>query len=96
MISVSDILKLLDQVPIWKKLSGLPARLDELERRVKDLEGALAARPARDACPRCGGALEIERDEPHPTFGMMGVRNRHLACSICGFRTVKELKPGEV
>jgi hypothetical protein len=34
-ISVSDILKILDQIPIWKALRELPKRVTELETRLK-------------------------------------------------------------
>jgi hypothetical protein len=36
-VSVSDILKLLDQIPIWKAVSGLPKRIAEIERRLEAL-----------------------------------------------------------
>jgi hypothetical protein len=38
MISVSDILKLLDQIPIWKAIFRLPKRVAELERIVGELQ----------------------------------------------------------
>lgn len=96
MAVVSDILKLLETWPAWARLKAAPDRVDALEKRVAALEAALAQRPARDACPKCGGALAIDGDKPHPMFGVMGVRVRSLRCAACGFATEKELKPGEV
>lgn len=55
-VSVSDIIKLLEQVPGWKAVVGLPKRLAELEARVKALEtgsGAPKALGATD-CAKCG------------------------------------------
>lgn len=41
MISVSDILKILDQVPIWKTVKELPKRIDALEAENKELRAQL-------------------------------------------------------
>jgi hypothetical protein len=86
-ISASDILKILDKLPLWKTLSTLPARLDALERRVAALEGASAKNQA-DAinCPACGGAMKFVAERPDPAFGRLGVKERDLRCE-CGHAT---------
>lgn len=38
MFGVDDLLKLLDRVPLWKKISELPAKVEALEKRVAELE----------------------------------------------------------
>lgn len=37
-ISVSDVVKILEQIPIWKMLRDLPKRVIDLEARLKALE----------------------------------------------------------
>jgi hypothetical protein len=64
-VSVSDILKVLDQIPIWKNVATLPRRLASLEDRIAALETAkpaLPAAPAIDpakACPVCGSEMKV-------------------------------------
>jgi hypothetical protein len=45
-LSVSDAIKLLDEIPIWKAVAGLPKRVAELERKVQALETAASAKAA--------------------------------------------------
>jgi len=40
MSAIDDLLKLLDRIPLWKKLNALPDRVDELEKRIAILESA--------------------------------------------------------
>jgi hypothetical protein len=90
--SASDILKLLEQAPIWKHIAGLPKRLAELEARVKALEAVFAARPHGDAtdCPRCGARLTFVSERAHHVFGDMGVKEHGFRCDGCGFETTRE------
>ncbi|WP_155983488.1 hypothetical protein [Nitratireductor aquibiodomus] len=46
LIAVSDILKILDQIPVWRSLTSLPKRIAELEARVATLESGKAATKA--------------------------------------------------
>jgi|GEM_PF-1106514 len=97
MISLSDIVKLLEQVPLWKRLKELPGRVEALEAKVAELERTLAARPAADRCPKCQEAdLKLASERPHPTFGRHGARLRKLRCVGCGFETEILVKPDQV
>jgi hypothetical protein len=71
-ISVSDVIKLLEEVPIWKAVVGLPKRIAELERKVEALEtaaGAKAAPLTGKECPICGATMKVVKETPHHTFG---------------------------
>ena len=84
MVSVSDILAILDKVPLWKSLKALPARMDALEKRLAALEGMGNAVPGRP-CPDCGAkALRRTSSVPHPTFHMLGTQLETWTCQACG------------
>jgi hypothetical protein len=84
-ISVSDIIKLLEQVPGWKAVVGLPKRLAELEARVKALEEAKgAAKPNPRDCPICGARMTVVSETDHPTLGPVGVKVHAMRCDGCG------------
>lgn len=80
-------MKLLDRIPLWKRLGKLPAEVEALEKRVAALEEALKQRPAAENCPLCQvGVLRVTSVRPHPTLGMVGVQQRALKCDApaCG------------
>jgi len=88
-ISVSDIIKLLDQIPIWKRLVSLVKEVDELKARVAILEETARkpAAPAPELCPLCeSGSLKVIAVRPHPQFGTFGAQLRTLKCTneACG------------
>ena len=87
-LSVSDILKLLEQIPIWKNVRTLPERLAQLEDRVSALEAA-AAEPARapgQPCPSCGayGLRRTKAVMSRGPFAAMGAKDEIWTCSECG------------
>lgn len=92
MISVSDILKILDQVPIWKTVKELPKRIDALEAENKELRARLdslleAPRKAQgQLCPACGEPA-VRRKSSQPSkgpFGRLGARDEVWSCDACG------------
>lgn len=65
MISVDDVLKILDRIPIWKNLAALPAKVAALEKRVAELEtynNALAEQPATDFIEHKGALFRVMDD----------------------------------
>lgn len=87
MLSVSDILKLLDQLPIWKTVKDLPARVTALEARVAALEAPrLATSSPGQVCPGCGAhALRRTAAVTSSTpFGALGAKDETWTCSACG------------
>ena len=97
-ISVSDILKILDQIPIWKTLRELPKRMAEVESRLKALEerGAQKApAPSALACPLCGGEMKVTSESPHPEFDFAGLKVHAVECPTCGHKTQRDFQPGK-
>lgn len=85
MISVSDVLKLLDGIPIWKSLKALPEKIAALEKRVSELETKLAA-PLADNCPKCGSdqfKVAWSRNENQRTY----------ICGSCKYKETRSIKP---
>jgi hypothetical protein len=97
-ISVSDVIKLLDEVPIWKAVVGLPKRIAELERKVTALEtaaSAKAAAPTGKECPICGATMKVVRETSHHEFGTFGVMVHQMVCGECGQQTTRNFEPGK-
>jgi hypothetical protein len=92
LISVSDILKILDQIPIWKKVSALPARIEALEKRVAELERAKP--PATGICPLCQSPVRVEKEVDDPIFGPLGGKRHHLRCTnpSCDYTGTRSIK----
>jgi DNA-directed RNA polymerase subunit M/transcription elongation factor TFIIS len=91
MVSVSDLLTLLDKVPVWKRIKELPDRIVKLESRVSELEGKLGKPLSKDACPKCG-----ERQffvEHSRTVGAVGLQERIYKCRACEFVEKRREKP---
>ncbi|MDO9006329.1 MAG: ABC transporter C-terminal domain-containing protein [Aquabacterium sp.] len=90
MISVSDIIKLLDQLPIWKTIKALPPRIEALENRIAALEGKAAMpAPAKftpgEPCPACG-AHALRRTSAVKSkgpFGVLGRKDKIWTCGAC-------------
>jgi len=100
MIAVSDVIKLLDQIPIWKALRELPKRVTELEARVKVLEESatqrqIAAAPNALACPLCGTIMKVTRESPHHEFAFAGIKVHTVECPNCGHKTDRDFRPGK-
>ncbi|WP_304271193.1 hypothetical protein [Brevundimonas naejangsanensis] len=90
MISL-DIVKALEALPLWKKLSALPERVDQLERRLAALEASKATVPSAGTCNFCQGALRVIGEAPHPHFDFAGHKVLTLECQnpSCGKTTTK-------
>ncbi|MDP3316591.1 MAG: hypothetical protein Q8M47_11075 [Devosia sp.] len=54
MEAIDDISKLLDRIPIWKRLGEVPAEVDQLKKQVADLEAKLNGKWPADVCRFCG------------------------------------------
>ncbi|CAG9177668.1 hypothetical protein [Cupriavidus pampae] len=90
--SVSDLVKLLEQLPVWKQVIGLVKEVEALKKRVEMLEKSQTQTPKGDECPRCHGlSYKLERTEADPTFGDMGVQRRVYVCGSCGHSEYKQL-----
>ncbi|WP_313534519.1 hypothetical protein [Haematobacter sp.] len=79
-ISVSDILKILDQIPIWKTVRDLPARVAALEQRVAALEGRPTKAEHLTICATCGAPAKVIAVKNHPKFAFAGIKMRTVEC----------------
>lgn len=91
MVSVSDILKILDKVPIWQTLTILPKRVEAREVRVAELEVAAAQarsvpKSSGERCPGCGEhqVFRISSTPATGRLGNMGLRDEVWTCKTCG------------
>ena len=96
-VSVSDMLKLLDQVPLWKSLVALPKRVAALEEKLAALEASgrqpQRAGPRPDECPGCRVPLRLVSERRHPQFGPMGVKRHEMVCDACGTIVERDWSP---
>ncbi|WP_217072536.1 hypothetical protein [Burkholderia multivorans] len=77
---LEDIMKTLERVPGWKRISGAPAEIDALKARVAALEAKLA--PGGQMCPLCNEpTMKVTASIPHPEFDFAGVKLDTLRCS---------------
>jgi hypothetical protein len=100
-ISVGDLLKVLDQIPIWKAVSGLPKRIAELERRIDALESerladkrAASQVPSARICPICSATMKVISETAHPQFDFAGVKIHNMRCDECGQTASRDFRPG--
>ena len=92
MISISDMLTLLDRIPLWGQLKALPNRVNELEKRIAELESKPSSND--EICPKCKQkTFELISSQKDKTFGPLGVYERTYKCSSCGFEEAKLLDP---
>jgi len=52
--SIEDIRKILSDIPIWKRLGTVPAEVEDLKRRVAELEEKLGGKWPGEVCRFCG------------------------------------------
>lgn len=88
MVSVSDILKILDNVPLLRRLKALPTEVDEMKARIEALEDRLAAPPVAPGreCPSCGHhAMRVTGTKKGGKFANLGVNTETWTCENCGY-----------
>lgn len=86
-----DVNDLLDRIPIWKRLQGLPDRVDVLEAKVAALEEKLNGKYPADVCRKCGDrAMRLNRTMGPNTKGNM---IESWKCEKCGSYEERQIKP---
>lgn len=91
---LEDVIKALERVPGWKRISGLPSEVDALRQRVAALEARLTPTTG-DMCPRCRAMtfkLAQSRPDPGP-FGALGAMQDVHRCSSCHYERIDNRDP---
>ncbi|WP_128000388.1 hypothetical protein [Piscinibacter defluvii] len=83
---LEDVLKALERVPGWKRISGLPSEVDELKKRIAALEERIAPASGQK-CPKCGAlAYRLTSSSPvDDDFADSGAMTDHYSCSSCSY-----------
>lgn len=91
---IEDVMKALERIPLWKRVSALPERTEQLEARVAALEAKLKGKPGL-LCPVCN-APEFVRvvSTQDPTFGVFGVKSDSYRCAACGHSEDRQRNEG--
>jgi hypothetical protein len=79
---LEDVQKMLDRIPIWKRLGEVPGEVDDLKRRVAELEAKYEGKFPPDVCKYCGErAVRMSHSMP-PDDGK-GKTRQEWTCAIC-------------
>lgn len=82
---LGELNELLKQIPVWRELVTLPARVRAIEQRL----GMTGAEPLDDRplCAFCRkGRLDLIDEKPDPILGDLGVKQLTLKCDDAGCR----------
>lgn len=94
---LSELNELLEKIPVWKQLVGLPARVRALEERLAALEGK-GGRGNLPPCPLCAsGSLKTTKVEKDPITGVFGGQRHTLTCTNqdCGHTESRQVDPAK-
>jgi ribosomal protein L37AE/L43A len=84
MALLEELNALLDRMPLWKRLSALPQKTDELEARIAALEAQLSGK-AGPTCPVCNApGFKRAGSKPDPAMGGLGFIQDSYVCEACG------------
>ncbi|NHB94831.1 hypothetical protein C5469_23035 [Photorhabdus cinerea] len=87
---LSELNTLLEKIPLWKRLQTIPSDVDDLKRRVAELESKINS-SSGDKCPKCSEmSYGLDRTEPDPMFEDLGVQRDVYKCSKCGYETFQQ------
>ncbi|PPU41192.1 hypothetical protein [Xanthomonas arboricola] len=91
---LEDVIKALERIPLWKRVSVLPDQVEQLQERVAALEAQLAGKPGA-LCPICNAAgFKRTRSREHPDFGFAGLKLDSYECAACGHSEERERNEG--
>lgn len=80
---VDDVMKVLDKSAVWKRLQIIPAEVDDLKKRIEELEGKLGAKWPADVCRFCG-EQSARLSRVFPTAGPTANVRESWKCEACG------------
>lgn len=80
---IEDVMKALERIPLWKRVSAMPDRIDALEKRIAALEQKLTGGSGQ-LCPLCDSPrFKRVKSEPAGIFGGLGVMADTYQCQDC-------------
>lgn len=88
---LEDILKALDRFDEWKRMREAPGRVDELQKRIAELETKLSGKWPADVCRKCGERSMRLYHTAGPTD--KGLLREEWNCGACDFYDVRLIKP---
>ena len=81
---IEDVMKALERIPLWKRVSALPEEVAALRERVDQLEAQLAGKSG-PCCPICNApGFKVTASKPDPVAGDLGIIQDTHQCSKCG------------
>ena len=86
---IDDILKALDRVPAWRRLQEVPSEVDDLKRRVAELDEKLNGKWPGDVCRYCGARAARLTDT---RGGSTGIIHENWTCEECGETDYRHVK----
>ncbi|WP_238911910.1 hypothetical protein [Achromobacter xylosoxidans] len=92
---IEDIMKALERIPVWKRVSALPSEVEALKERIAALEAKLS--PATgEQCPICRShTFKVISSAPDPEFGFAGVKLDTMSCTSCGHHETRQRDPSK-
>ena len=87
---IEDILKALDRVPAWKRLGEVPAEIEDMKRRIAQLEEQLGGKYAPEICRFCGERTVRLKNVLGPDE--KGMLHEEWDCGKCGRYDMKLTK----
>lgn len=91
---LGELNELLKQIPVWRELVTLPARVRAIEERLG--VNGVPATDDRPVCQFCRkGRVDLIDEQPDPTFGAVGVMRQTLKCdnTACARTTTRQRDP---
>ena len=81
---LEDVIKALERIPLWKRVSALPEEVESLRRRLEAVEAQLAGKTGPQ-CPLCEApGFKRTSSKPDPVMGDLGVIQDTFQCPNCG------------
>lgn len=92
---LEDVMKALERIPVWKRLTALPNEVEALQKRVAALEAKLGPKTGQP-CPMCDErTMKVVSTEDHPEFAFAGLKLDHMRCESCGHEETWERDPSK-
>ena len=88
---LEDFIKMLDRLPLWKRLGEVPAEVDDLKARIADLETKLGGKWPADVCPYCGARTARLMTQRGPDA--KGIITDIWLCGECKQTEHRQVKP---